>query len=117
MSHSYTCRVAIHCGALVDDYLGSEGAIAQAVDQNTILIGSGAFGMNIFDQRILLLHELAHVHQLAKPGNDPVRSLEDEAWEAAHAWTAGRVYRVRGRARHPMNALAIVQGGPRGHPF
>ena len=117
MSRSYTSRVAIHGGALVDDYLISEGAMAQAVDQNTILVGSGAFGMNFSDQRILLLHELAHAHQLARPGNDPVRSLEDEAWEAAHAWAVGSFYRVRGRARHPLNALAIVQGGDRGHPF
>jgi hypothetical protein len=116
MSRSHTCRVAIHCGILIDDYLVSEGAIAQTVDQNTILLGSAVFGMNFPDQRILLLHELAHVHQLAKPGNDPVRSLEDEAWEAAHAWAAGSLYCVRGRARHPLNALAIVQGGDRGHP-
>jgi hypothetical protein len=108
--------IAIHCGAVIDDYLISEGAVAQAVDRNTILLGSAAFEMNFANQRILLLHELAHVQQLAKPGNDPVRSLEDEAWEAAHAWAGGTVYRVRGRGRHPLNALAIVQGGDRGHP-
>ena len=116
MSHSYTYRVAIHFGSLVDDYLASEGAIAQAMDQNTILMGSAVFGMNSSDQRLLLLHELAHVQQLATAGNDPLRSLEDEAWEAAHAWAAGSRYCVRGRARNPLNALAIIQGGDRGHP-
>ena len=116
MNCSHHGDVAIRWGALIDGYLASEGAIAQAVDCSTILVGSAAFGMNFSGLRLLLLHELAHVYQLARPGNDPVPSLEYEAWEAAHAWAAGRPYRIRGRARHRMNALAIIQGGDRGHP-
>lgn len=108
--------VTIRWGAGIDGYLASEGAIAQAVDRSTILVGSAAFGMDFSGLRLLLLHELAHVYQLARPGNDPVRSLEDEAWEAANAWAAGSPYRIRGRARHRMNVLAIIQGGVRGHP-
>src|SRR2546423_485190 len=116
MRSSHTSRVTIHCGARVDDYLLSEGAIAQAVDQNTILVGSAVFRMNFSDRRILLLHEVAHLHQLAKPGNDPVRSIGEEVGDGAHAWASGRLYRVRGRARHPLNALAIIDGGANGHP-
>lgn len=113
---SHTDEVTIHWGTLVDSYLASEGAIAQAVDRRTILVASAALRMNPSSLRLLLLHELAHVFQLATPGNDPVPSLENEAWEAAHAWAAGNPYRIRGRARHRMNALAIIQGGDRGHP-
>jgi len=113
---THSDAVTIRWGALIDGYLASEGAIAQAVDHRTILVGSAAFQMDSSCLRLLLLHELAHLYQLATPGNDPVPSLENEAWEAAHAWAAGNPYRIRGRARHPMNALAIIQGGERGHP-
>lgn len=114
--HPRNCDVAICWGTRIDGYLARVGAIAQAVDRSTILVGSAAFGMDVSSFRLLLLHELAHVFQLARPGSDPVPSLECEAWEAAHAWAAGRPHRIRGRARHPLNALAIIQGGPRGHP-
>jgi hypothetical protein len=116
MNRSHSGDVAICWGGLIDGYLASEGAIAQAVNGSTILVGSAAFEMNFSGLRLLLLHELAHVYQLAMPGNDPVPSLENEAWEAAHAWAAGSPYRIRGRARHRLNALAIIQGGDRGHP-
>ena len=110
-------NATIHCGPLVDGHLSREGAIAQAVDRNTILLHSSVFGMSVSEQLLIILHEWAHLQQMAWPGNDPVRALEEEAWEAAHAWTAGRTYRVRGKARRPLNALAIIQGGERGHPF
>jgi hypothetical protein len=100
----------------VDGYLATEGAIAQAVDRHTILLRSSVFEMSPSDQLVLLSHELAHLQQLAQPGQDPVRALEDEAWEAAHAWMAGRTYRVRGRTRRRLDAIAIIQGGQRGHP-
>lgn len=107
---------ALRFGQRVDTYLDTQGALAQAVDRNTFLVSSNVFGMNLPDRRLVLLHELAHLEQLAKPGNDPTRLLESEAWEAAHAWVAGRRYRIRGRARGRLNALAIIQGGPKGHP-
>jgi hypothetical protein len=107
----------IHCGALVDGYLSGEGAIAQAVDRKTILVHSSVFGLGTSDQRLVMLHECAHLQQMATPGYDPVRALEEEAWEAADAWIVGRSYHVRGKARRPLNALAIIQGGERGHPF
>lgn len=107
----------IHCGALVDGYLSMEGAMAQAVNRNTILLHSSVFELGASDQQLVMLHECAHLRQMATPGNDPIRALEEEAWEAADAWMAGRPYRVRGRARRPLNALAIIQGGERGHPF
>ena len=118
MSNS-SCRmnVTIHCGPLVDGYLSTEGAIAQAVDRNTIVLHSSVFGMSVSEQLLIILHKWAHLQQMAWPGNDPVRALEEEAWEAAHAWTVGRTHRVRGKARRPLNALAIIQGGERGHPF
>jgi hypothetical protein len=109
-------HAVVQCGPSVDGYLNAEGAIAQAVDRDTILLHSSVFGMSASDQIILVLHELAHLEQLAKSGDDPVGALEDEAWEAAHAWRAGRPYRIRGRARRPLNALAIIQGGADGHP-
>ena len=58
----------------MDGYLSTEGAIAQAVDRNTILLRSPVFGMSPSDQFVLLLHELAHLQQLAQPGQDPITS-------------------------------------------
>lgn len=116
MKNSCGPEVAICCSPLVDRYLARQGAIAQTVDRNTILLHSRVSGMAPADRLVLLLHEWAHARQLARPGNDPVGALEDEAWEAAHAWAAGRPYRVRGRARGRLNALAIIQGAPKGHP-
>jgi hypothetical protein len=103
-------------GPLVDGYLSTEGAIAQAADRDTILLHSSLFKMGVSDGLLILAHEFAHLRQLATPGNDPTRALEEEAWEAALAWMAGRAYRIRGKARRPLNALAIIQGGKRGHP-
>lgn len=109
-----TC--SIQFGPRVDEYLVSEGAVAQAVDQGTILLSSSVFRMSAAERRVILLHELAHLRQLARPGNDPTGALEGEAWEAAYAWSAGRTYRVRGRGRKRLNAIAIIQGGERKHP-
>ncbi|HEY4365112.1 MAG TPA: hypothetical protein VGN17_29385 [Bryobacteraceae bacterium] len=117
MSDSF-CRIAatIRCGPVEDSYLTTEGAIAQAMNRNTILVHSSLFRMTGSSQFLILLHELAHLRQLAEPGNDSVRTLEEEAWEAAHSWASGRMYRVRGKARGRMNALVVIQGGDKGHP-
>lgn len=109
-------RPTIQFGPGVDTYLDTQGALAQTVDQNTFLVSSNVFKMSSSDRRLVFLHELAHLEQLAKPGNDSARALEAEAWEAAHAWRAGRCYRIRGRARGRLNAMAIIQGGAKGHP-
>jgi hypothetical protein len=109
-------HAAIRVGPAVDSYLQSQGALAQAVDRETVLASSSVLDMSSFDRRVILLHELAHVQQMATPGNDPVRALEAEAWEAAYAWLEGRPFRIRGRARAPLNAIAIIQGGAKGHP-
>jgi hypothetical protein len=106
----------IQFGPSVDRYLETQGAVAQAVDRNNVLLSSNLFGMSPFKRRLIFLHELAHLEQLATPGNDPLRALEAEAWEAAQAWMEGRSYQIRGRARAPLNAIAIVQGGTKGHP-
>jgi hypothetical protein len=106
----------LRAGSAVDGYLAAESAIAQAIDPNTILLSSALLAMNRRDRRLLLLHEWAHVKQLARPGRDPVRAIEGEAWEAAFAWAAGRPFRIRGRARGRLNAIAIIQGGTNGHP-
>lgn len=110
------CSYRVRCGPSVDRYLSIEGAIAQAVDRNTILLHSSAFAMSASDRLSIMLHECAHLRQLATPGDDCTRALEEEAWEAARAWSTGKAFRIRGRARRPLNALAIVQGGERGHP-
>ena len=106
----------VHFSPAVDKYLAREGAIAQAVDQNTIVVESSILKMSREERRLILLHELGHLQQLARPGNDPINSLEEEAWEAAYAWSEGKRFKIRGRARKRLNALAIVQGGDRGHP-
>jgi hypothetical protein len=106
----------IQFGCRVDEYLAAEGAVAQAVDQGTVLLSSSVLRMSANERQLILLHELAHMRQLANTGNDPTHALEEEAWDAAHAWRAGMAYRVRGRARRPLNAVAIIQGGKRGHP-
>src|SRR5262249_7819464 len=98
----------IRGGTHVDRYLSAEGALAQAVNANTIFIHSSLLRMSSSGQSLVLLHELAHLRQLASLGNDPVRVLEEEAWEAAYAWAAGRSYSVRGKAWTRLNALAII---------
>lgn len=110
-------QTTIHFGAGIDIYLKAQGSLAQAVNRDTILLNSRVFRMNSCDQRLLLLHEIAHLQQLTKGGRDPISALEAEAWEAAHAWMAGKPYRIRGRGRGPLNAIAIIQGGPKGHPY
>lgn len=106
----------IRFGARIDRYLEAHGALAQAYDGQTILASSRISSLCRLDRRLLVLHELAHLQQLATPGNDPERALEEEAWEAAHAWAEGLRFRIRGRARAPLNATAIIQGGKVGHP-
>ena len=111
-----TTILTIRTGSGIDSFLAMEGALAQAVNLNTLLISSEVLRMSPFQRTLVILHELAHTEQLARPGNDPVRALEEEAWEAAHAWMEGQCFRIRGKARAPLNAIAIVQGGPKGHP-
>jgi hypothetical protein len=106
----------MHIGPGVDRFLATEGALAQAVSPTTVLVSSQVLEMSTYHRTLVILHELAHTEQLARPGNDPVQALENEAWEAAYAWMEGRYYQIRGRARTPLNAIAIVQGGPKGHP-
>lgn len=116
MSRAYRSPQIFKYGPEVDVYLAKEGAVAQAVDNQTIFLSSSLFRMNAHEQRLIVLHELAHLEQFARRGNDPTRSLEDEAWEAAYAWNAGKRFRIRGRAKGTLNALAIIEGGDRGHP-
>ena len=106
----------IHVGACIDRYLEAHGALAQAYDRQTVLASSRISSLCRLDKRLLVLHELAHLQQLATPGSDPERALEEEAWEAAHAWAEGRRFRIRGRACARLNATAIIQGGKTGHP-
>jgi hypothetical protein len=106
----------IRVGASIDRYLEAHGALAQAYDRQTVFASSRISSLCRLDKRMLLLHELAHLQQLATPGSDPERALEEEAWEAAHAWAEGRRFRIRGRACARLNATAIIQGGKAGHP-
>jgi hypothetical protein len=114
---SHARAATLYSGADVDRYLSRCGALAQAVNRNTVLASSRLFALDTAERQLILLHECAHLAQLARPGNDPVQSLEDEAWEAACAWFEGRPYpKLRGRANGPLNALAVIQGGKKGHP-
>ena len=106
----------LHVGDRIDRYLQREGALAQAVDAVTLLVSSEVLRMHPRDRSLILLHEQAHLAQLSRPGSDPVCALEAEAWAAAHAWSEGRPFRIRGRARGRLNAVALIQGGPKGHP-
>ena len=107
----------VRFGQRVEEYLNAQGVLAQTVDRYTCLVSSAVMRMSSRERRLVLLHELAHMEQLARPGDDPVRPLEEEAWEAAHSWMAGRRHRIRGRARGRLNALAVIQGGKKMHPF
>ena len=91
-----TTILTIRTGSGIDSFLAMEGALAQAVNLNTLLISSEVLRMSPFQRTLVILHELAHTEQLARPGNDPVRALEEEAWEAAHAWMEGQCFRIRG---------------------
>lgn len=104
----------IRFGSRVDTYLDAHEAIAQAVEGHTILLGTSFLEMHPLDQHLILLHEIAHLQQLARHGHDPTRALEAEAWEAAHAWAAGKDYHIRGRGRGRLSALALIQGKPNG---
>ena len=53
----------LQVGASVDDYLRREGALAQAVDRCTVLLSSEVAHMRPRDRRLILLHELAHLHE------------------------------------------------------
>ena len=114
MNTSQKLQPHFYFGEAVDRYLESEGAIAQAVDRDTIVLSSSVFALPKTERRTIILHELAHVQQLARGGNDPVSALEDEAWEAAEAWSAGKPFEIRGRARTPLNATAIIYGDVHG---
>ena len=114
MNTSQKLQPSFYFGEAVDRYLESEGAIAQAVDRDKIVLSSSVFAMAEPERRTIILHELAHTEQLARTGNDPVSSLEDEAWEAAEAWSEGKPFQIRGRARTRLNATAIIQGGEHG---
>ena len=106
----------IRFGPNTDKYLESEGAIAQTRANGSIRISSKLLKLGPAQQQLILLHELAHLQQLASTGNDPVRALEAEAWDAAYAWMQGRSFTIRGKANTPLNAMAIIQGGTEGHP-
>jgi hypothetical protein len=107
-------HAVVRIGPRVDTYLETQGALAQALDARTLLISVTVLRMSLPDQRLLLLHELAHLEQLAHPGDDTERVLEAEAWAAAHAWYCGAPYRIRGRGRGPLNAVAVLQPPPDG---
>jgi hypothetical protein len=107
-------HAVVRIGPRVDTYLAAQGALAQALDARTLLISASVLRMSLPDERLLLLHELAHLEQLAQPGDDAERVLEAEAWEAAIAWNSGKPYRIRGRGRGPLNAVALVQPPPKG---
>ena len=111
-----TLSPVLRVGSAVDTLLAGEGALARAEAPGVVLLHSSLRLLPDHERRLVLLHELAHLEQLARPGGDPARLLEEEAWEAAHARLAGRPFRVRGRARRPLNAVAVVQGGEKGHP-
>ena len=102
-------QFSVRLGSSVDRYLVSEGAVAQAIDPRTMLVSSSFLGLSRRKRLKTFLHEVAHLQQLARPGNDPVPALEAEAWEAARAWISGRPFRVLGRSRKRLNALAIIQ--------
>lgn len=108
--------IIVHGGGQADAYLHRHGAVAQAVYPNIIMVRSDVRAMDRATRRLVWLHELAHLHQFAHTGDDPVSALEAEAWAAARAWAAGTQYQVRGRARGRLNALAIILGGKSGHP-
>src|SRR5262249_49455834 len=60
---------------------GGGGGACSAIDAQNILVSSRFYRPPVLCQELLLAHELAHLQQLARTGCDPVRALEDEAWE------------------------------------
>lgn len=108
-------RVFLEIGPAVDRYLTEEGALAQAAGPDTIRISSRILHLPKAARQLVLAHECAHLEQLARPGDDPQRALEDEAWEAAAAWIQGRPYRIQGRGRGRLNAAAILDASAHPH--
>ncbi|MDX1980949.1 MAG: DUF4157 domain-containing protein, partial [Bryobacteraceae bacterium] len=98
----------LRTGPAADRFLAANKAIAMAIDSHTIVAGSTLAALTPRRRQLVLAHELAHLLQLARPGSDPVSLIEEEAWEAAAAWISGRSYKIRGRARKPLCALAII---------
>ncbi|OAI41998.1 hypothetical protein AYO40_06840 [Planctomycetaceae bacterium SCGC AG-212-D15] len=84
--------------------LAAAGALALACDRHTILLSERLDALPAALKRLVLGHELAHIVQLRRGGEDAGVFLEAEAWRAASAAVRGAPYRVRGRARRPMPA-------------
>ena len=57
-------QLKFYFGDAVDSYLEREGAIAQAVDRDKIVLSSSVFALPRAESRTIILHELAHVQQL-----------------------------------------------------
>ena len=75
MTHSPVLRG----GPAVDALLAGEGAFARAEAPGVVLLHSSFHRLPDRERRLVLLHELAHLEQLARPGNDPTRLLEPYA--------------------------------------
>lgn len=83
-------------GQAVDSLLDSCGALAAAANSHTVLVSSRLAALPLAQRRMILAHELVQTGQLSQPRNDSVRSLEEEAWEAAEAMLSGKVVCIRG---------------------
>lgn len=94
-------------------FLRPRAAIAAAVDTNTILLGPGFGALPEATREFVIAHEVAHTIQLARPGNDPRGFLEAEAWACSRRALTGRRVGVRGRAREPLCAIAVVASNMR----
>lgn len=92
----------------MDSALDQHGALAAALDADTILVNSRLRLLPAPQQELVLAHEYIHALQLAQPGNDPVTALEAEAWSEARALVEGRAVNVRGRGHGPLFALAVI---------
>ncbi len=104
-------NVALLVGSEVDRRLASEGAMALALNESTVLVASSLEQASPRVQRLVIAHELAHTIQLSRHGSDAGEELEAEAWEAAWSAVRGIPFTIRGSASRPLAAKAVIAMG------
>jgi hypothetical protein len=100
-------RVRFHCG-LPGILRPGEDTLARATDPETVALAPVWWALPPPARLAVIAHELAHIVQLARKGDDPVEALESEAWDAAVAALANKRFDIRGAASRPLDAKAFV---------
>ena len=100
-------HVSVKVGPAANRILACAGAVAMAIDEETILLSTEILSGPLDRMRLVVGHELAHTVQLARGGSDPEWSLEQEAWLASRAAFRGEPFVITGAAQGPLRAAGL----------